>query len=158
EPSWYAPRSMQTISRRDLIEWGVALATAGFGGLNARPVVAEQVVEKLTALPFEAQQLSGPLAERMRVNVVGRLLHIDEKAFLSPFVGRNSAGSFDAAWAGEHAGKFLDAACNALRYQPNEQLRQAADRIAATLIGSQEPDGYLGTYPASHRWSGWDVW
>ncbi len=164
---------MQKISRRDLIEWGVAFATAGLSvdssadGLpdpltrrskNPRPWVAERVAEKLTPLPFEAQQLSGPLAERMRINVEGRLLHIDEKAFLSPFLQRDSAGSFDAAWAGEHAGKFLDAACNALRYQENQNLRRSASRIAGTLVSRQEPDGYAGTYPAARRWTGWDVW
>ncbi|HEY2339882.1 MAG TPA: beta-L-arabinofuranosidase domain-containing protein, partial [Steroidobacteraceae bacterium] len=110
------------------------------------------------SLPFESQELSGPLAERMRINVEGRLLRIDADACLAGFVRRDTAGSFDSAWVGEHAGKFLDAACNALRYREDDRLRRIAERMARALIASQEPDGYLGTYPAARRWSGWDVW
>jgi uncharacterized protein len=90
--------------------------------------------------------------------VEGRLLHVDEETFLTGFTHRDGAGHFDAAWVGEHAGKFLDAACNALRYRDRAELRQIADRIAKTLIVSQAPDGYLGTYPAARRWASWDVW
>ena len=109
-------------------------------------------------MPFEAQALGGVLAERMRVNVEGRLLHIDAATFLSAFVHRDQAGEFDGAWVGEHAGKFLDAACNALRYREHPALRASVERVAKTLIASQAPDGYLGTYPPGKRWSGWDVW
>jgi DUF1680 family protein len=116
------------------------------------------VPERYQSLPFESQQLSGILADRMRVNVEGRLLHIDEPAFLSPFAHRNGEGNFDAAWAGEHAGKFLDAACNALQYSDHAELRRMAARIAKTLMAGQGQDGYLGTYPADRRWTGWDVW
>jgi uncharacterized protein len=127
-------------------------------GPRPQPLITERVPELCTSLPFEAQQLGGILADRMRVNVEGRLLHIDEQAFVSPFAHRNSSGHFDAAWAGEHAGKFLDAACNALRYNDHAELRRIADRVAKALVASQEPDGYLGTYPATGRWAGWDVW
>src|SRR4029077_11422116 len=120
--------------------------------------VAEQVPEVFTSLPFGSQELRGVLAERMRINVEKRLLRIDADACLSGFLRRNTPGSFDAAWAGEHAGKFLDAACNALRYREDERLRRITERVAQTLIVCQEPDGYLGTYPAARRWTGWDVW
>ena len=122
------------------------------------PLVCERVPERYRSIPFEAQQLGGIFAERMRVNVEGRLLHIDEHAFLSPFAHRAGEGNFDAAWAGEHAGKFLDAACNALRYSDHAELRRTAGRIAKALMASQGQDGYLGTYPADRRWTGWDVW
>jgi DUF1680 family protein len=94
----------------------------------------------------------------MRTNVQGRLLRVDIEACLAGFVRRNSAGSFDGAWLGEHAGKFLDAACSALRYHEDERLRQMVQRTARTVITSQEADGYIGTYPTAHRWTGWDVW
>jgi len=125
---------MGTLSRRQLIQMAAALASGSGGGACAapahgdapqratnlprlpEPLIAEQVPERYTSLPFEAQQLGGILADRMRVNVEGRLLHIDERAFVAPFAKRDSSGDFDGAWVGEHAGKFLDAACNALRY------------------------------------------
>jgi hypothetical protein len=54
------------------------------------------VLERYTSLPFEAQQLGGIFADRMRVNVEGRLIHIDEHAFVAPFAHRDSSGHFDA--------------------------------------------------------------
>jgi DUF1680 family protein len=167
---------MDTISRRQLLQIAAALAAGSRGGACAapargdaahwatkltrrpEPLIAERVSERYTSVPFEAQQLAGVFADRMRVNVEGRLLHIDEQAFLSPFAHRDDSGHFDAAWVGEHAGKFLDAACNALRYSDHAELRRIAGRVATGLVASQEPDGYLGTYPATRRWAGWDVW
>jgi DUF1680 family protein len=163
---------MGTISRRQLIQIATALAAGSHvvarGDASQRatslprqrpePLIAERVPERYTSLPFEAQQLGGIFADRMRVNVEGRLIHIDEQAFVAPFAHRDSGGHFEGAWVGEHAGKFLDAACNALRYKDHTELRRIADRVAKALVASQEPDGYLGTYPATGRWAGWDVW
>jgi len=161
---------MGTISRRELIGIAAGLAAGSRVATPAsavqaadpprrpEPLVAERVPERYISLPFEAQQLGGIFADRMRVNVEGRLLHIDEQVFLSPFAHRDRDGNFDAAWVGEHAGKFLDAACNVLRYDDHAPLRHIAARIVKALIASQGPDGYLGTYPADRRWAGWDVW
>jgi DUF1680 family protein len=162
---------MGRLSRRELMRIAAATATLPWVGaaatnapqpsMSRRPpkfAVAEQVPEVFTAVPFESQELGGSLAERMRTNVQGRLLQVNIEAFLAGFMRRNDAGSFDTAWLGEHTGKFLDAACNALRYRDDERLRQMVGHAALTLIATQEPDGYLGTYPAAHRWTGWDVW
>jgi len=161
---------MGTISRRELVQiMAAAMICTGVGAPAARaatvhrprrpePVVAERVRELFTSLPFESQELRGLFADRMQTNVEGRLLHIDESACLSGFVHRDSAGNFDGAWVGEHAGKFLDAACNAVRYREHAGLRHIMERMVKALIASQEPDGYLGTYPAARRWTGWDVW
>ena len=163
---------MSVISRRELLQIAAGMAAAGATGAPAQadihdavvrpagvePLVAERVPERFASLAFEAQELGGLFAARMGTNVEGRLLQIDEQAFLAAFVHRDQAGEFDGAWVGEHAGKFLDAACNALRYHAQSDLRSSADRVATKLISSQEPDGYLGTYPAARRWRGWDVW
>jgi uncharacterized protein len=163
---------MSVISRRELLQIAAGVAAAGATRAPAQadthdtvvrsarvePLVAEQVPERFASLAFEAQELGGLFAARMGTNVEGRLLQIDEQAFLAAFVHRDQAGEFDGAWVGEHAGKFLDAACNALRYRDHADLRGSADRVARTLISSQEPDGYLGTYPAARHWQGWDVW
>ena len=163
---------MERLSRRELVRIAAAVATLPWVGAaatnapqptaNRRPApkfaVAEQVPEAFVSVPFDSQQLGGLLAERIRTNVQERLLRVDTEACLAGFVRRNTAGSFDSAWLGEHAGKFLDAACNALRYREDERLRQMVEHMARTLIASQESDGYLGTYPTAHRWTGWDVW
>jgi len=137
---------------------GAAGRSAGAAPVPPVPVVAEAVAERFVPLALESQQLGGLLAARMHANTEGRLLHLDATGCLAGFLERNSAGHFDSAWAGEHAGKFLDAACMALRYRESEALRQLAEHVARTLLASQEPDGYLGTYPAARRWTGWDVW
>jgi uncharacterized protein len=163
---------MVTLSRRELMQMAAAAAVLPRAGASTplahltpveqpgapAPVVAERVAEALTPLPFESLEMHGPLAERLQVNAEGRLLHVDEHACLTGFTQRDTAGSFDGAWMGEHAGKFLDAACNAVRYREQPELRRSIERMARALIASQAADGYLGTYPASRRWTGWDVW
>jgi DUF1680 family protein len=122
------------------------------------PLVWEVIEERFVPIPFEAQDIGGLFAERMRVNVEGRLLQVDEAALLVGFTGRHTGGDPDGYWLGEHAGKFIDAACDALRLHENALLRAKVERMARTLIDSQEDDGYLGTYALDKRWTSWDVW
>src|SRR3954452_22608773 len=75
--------AMGTISRRRLIGIAASLAAGSRVATRAsalqdadrprRPasLVAERVPERYQSLPFEAQQLGGILADRMRVNVEG---------------------------------------------------------------------------------------
>ena len=67
--------------------------------------------DRFTPAPYEKQAIDGVLGERMRVNLEGRLLEVDEKAITEGFHKR--PGSHP--WIGEHAGRFLDAAVGTLR-------------------------------------------
>lgn len=125
----------------------------GFAPLIAQ-MVAPAVADKFVPAPYEGQQIGGLLGERMRINLEGRLLNVDEKGILDCF--RHRPGK--QAWAGEHAGKFLDAASNAWLYSKDERLKSLMDRVARELMAAQLPDGYLGTYTDDKRWSSWDVW
>lgn len=98
------------------------------------------------------------LGERMRTNVERRLLAVDEAVLLHRFHERTPSSDFANAWAGEHAGKFLAAACRSLAGQHNPDLYAKAGRVAAGLIAAQDSDGYLGTYVDKDQWTGWDVW
>ena len=169
---------MSMFSRREIIQ--ILAAGVGAAALKAHagtpsnsspfraggvsPLVPERIVERFQSLPFESQQIGGLLAKRMKVNVEHGLLHIDEAAYLSGFVHRpkepvtSDLPPGDAAWMGEHIGKWLDAASNSLRYSDNADLRRLTDRMVAALVATQEPDGYLGTYAPNLRWTGWDVW
>lgn len=118
------------------------------------PVVADKLHDQFVPAPFDRQRIDGLLGERMRVNLEGRLLHVDEKALIDCFQHRPGP----QAWSGEHAGKFLHAAANAWLYSGDERLKQLMDRIARNLIATQLPDGYLGTYTDDQRWTSWDVW
>jgi len=124
--------------------------------LLAIPTIAfaATVPDRFTPAPFEKQRIEGMLADRMRVNLEGRLLHVDEARMLKGF--EQPPGEQD--WIGEHIGKYLDAACNTWRYTHDARLKEQMDRMARRLIASQQPDGYLGTYLPAKRWTSWDVW
>jgi DUF1680 family protein len=116
--------------------------------------VQDRVADRFTPAPFEKQRIEGMLGERMRVNLEGRLLHVDEPRLLRGF--EQPPGEQD--WIGEHVGKYLDAAVNTWRYTHDARLKEQMDRMARRLIQSQRADGYLGTYIDARRWTSWDVW
>jgi DUF1680 family protein len=66
----------------------------------------------------------------------------------------------ELAWAGEYAGKWLDAAALSASDAGEKHLSQAAARFASELIAVQESGGYLGIELPARRGQGsdWDVW
>jgi hypothetical protein len=118
------------------------------------PVVPDVVADRFVPAPYDSQRIEGILGERMRVNLEGRLLHVDEKGIIECFQHR--PGQQD--WAGEHAGKFLHAAVNTWLYTHDGRIKTLMDRVARKLIATQLSDGYLGTYTDEKRWTSWDVW
>ena len=121
---------------------------------TVQPVVADAIQDRFVPAAYDVQKIDGLLGERMRVNLEGRLLHIDEKGLLEGFQQRPGK----QVWIGEHAGKFLHAACNTWLYTHDARLKTLMDRMAWSLIAEQLPDGYLGTYTDDKRWTAWDVW
>ena len=115
---------------------------------------ADSVTDRFTPTPYEMQKIGGILGERMRVNLEGRLLHVDEKGLIEGFQKRPGS----QPWIGEHIGKFLDAGAHAWQLTRDERLKTLMDRMARDLIATQLPDGYLGTYADDQRWTSWDVW
>jgi len=130
------------------------LALAAFAAEPVKFVVPDKVPDRFTPAAFGDQHIEGILAGRMRVNLEGRLLHVDEKALIDCFAHRPGLQE----WAGEHAGKFLHAAANTWLYTNDQRLKILMDRMARELIAAQLPDGYLGTYTDDQRWTSWDVW
>jgi DUF1680 family protein len=61
-------------------------------------------------------------------------------------------------WAGEYAGKWLDAASLAAAGSREDPLYGHACSFAAALAAAQEADGYLGIELPASRGTGWDVW
>ncbi len=120
----------------------------------ALSAAADRVADRFVPAPFEKQRIEGMLGERLRVNLEGRLLHVDEPRLLRGF--EQPPG--EQAWIGEHIGKYLDAACNTWRYTHDARLKTQMDRMARALMATQRPDGYLGTYVDARRWTAWDVW
>ena len=106
-----------------------------------------------------AAQIHGFLGERCKKNENAILLTKNENELLSGF--QNRPGKH--AWEGEHVGKWLHAATLAWAYTKSAALRAKLDRVASSLIATQQADGYLGTYADDARWGmsrdqKWDVW
>ena len=126
-------------------------------------------VQTEVEIAFEPADLPGTrynawIGDRMRINVEKRLLTLDLQMILEPFVNRPGK----QWWAGEHVGKFLHAATYAWLFTGDDRLKARMDSAVGTLIGTQLPNGYLGTYKESDQfgqgdgagWNGpvWDVW
>jgi len=121
--------------------------------------VAPAAPEAMSPVPPAAVRIDGWLGARIDVNERARLLAVDTGPLLAGY--RKKPG--EHPWIGEHIGKWLHAATLAWAYTGDEALRRKLDTVAAELIGTQEPDGYLGTYVPEKRFglhagADWDVW
>ncbi len=106
-----------------------------------------------------AVRVGGWLGARVDANESKRLLVVDTEPLLAGF--RKKPGSHP--WIGEHVGKWLHAATLAWANTGDTALREKLDHVAADLIATQEPVGYLGTYLPEQRFglfnrADWDVW
>ncbi|MBS0373005.1 MAG: glycoside hydrolase family 127 protein [Proteobacteria bacterium] len=151
------PGDAPRLTRRDLLALatvaGLAPALPRASHATGTPAISGQ----LALAPPGAVTLSGLLGRRYTVNLEGRLQRVEPERLLAPFEPAARERG-DGGWLGEHAGKFLDAACCVLADQPDAALAASARRVAQGLLARQEPDGYLGSQPAARRWTGWDVW
>jgi len=122
-------------------------------------VVAPAVSEVLHPVQPSEVRVEGWLGARIDVNERNRLRVVDTEPLLAGY--RKKPG--EQPWIGEHIGKWLHAATLAWAYSGDEALRRKLDSVAAELIATQEPDGYLGTYVPEKRFgifdgADWDVW
>jgi DUF1680 family protein len=133
---------------------GMVQAQQNPSGL-ARPRTAK-VADRFTPLmPDQITLQGGMLGDRYDANEKHRMLTIDENDLLDAFERRNV---FHQDWQGEHIGKYLHAATQVWASTKDPALKVKIDRLAARLMRTQEPDGYLGTYKPEARWRSWDVW
>lgn len=124
----------------------------------AKPGTAK-VIDVFQPLAPRADKLGGLLGDRYSRSESSRLLKVNEEELLAGF--RKKPGK--QAWIGEHVGKWLHAASLAYAGTGDPALREKLDRVAAALIATQGPDGYLGTYVPEKRFglypdADWDVW
>src|SRR5512144_2993963 len=106
-----------------MLRWIVGLAVSAGAWAAA---VQDRVADRFVPAPFERQRIEGLLGQRMRVNLEGRLLHVDEARLLKGF--EQPPG--EQAWIGEHIGKYLDAASNTWRLTHDQRLKAQMDRMA----------------------------
>ena len=128
--------------------------------IELRPFkVPSKLPDVAELLSPSAVHIQGWLGARVAANEVNRLLVVDTEPLLAGF--RKKPGSHP--WIGEHVGKWMHAATLAWANTGDTALRGKLDRVAAELIATQEPDGYLGTYLPEQRFglfkgADWDVW
>jgi DUF1680 family protein len=118
------------------------------------PVVQDKVQAVFTSTALENSRLQGYLASRMQKNLQERLLKVDEEGLIGGYWKRPGTHP----WIGEHAGKYLETACNTWRNNPDTALKKQMDRIMYKLVNAQTENGYLGTYLPANYWTSWDVW
>lgn len=114
--------------------------------------------------------VSGRLSARFRGNqrYLESIYETRKDWMLEPFQNRGKVwvleplrnGKGELPWAGEYAGKWLDAASLSAPFSCMDQLGGYARTFSAALIAAQEPDGYLGIEVPEKRGGGaeWDVW
>ena len=91
---------------------------------------------------------------RSAASITNRLEKVDLDKLLEGF--RHRPGRQE--WIGEHVGKWLHAATLEWVNSGDPVVRTQLDYVATELAKCQEPDGYLGTYLDTNRWTSWDVW
>lgn len=131
-----------------------------------------------SALPSVHVELGGLLGEAIAASQRGRLSRFivdGDSPALRLFAPAHREHNLEGDWYGEHAGKWLLAAARAAARSGDAALRDRVLDVAHFLVAQQTPDGYLGTYAASHRfmqpqapkpdsWDGapaqrsWDIW
>ena len=143
-----------------LLSLALALPLAPASEIMPLPYkVAPAIADVVEPLEPSQVQVQGWLGARIDANVRGRLEVVDTVPLLAGYLKRPG----DQPWIGEHVGKWLHAATLAWAYTGDDALRRKIDGVAAQLISTQEPDGYLGTYIPSQRFgiypgADWDVW
>jgi uncharacterized protein len=134
------------------------LASATLLSAQAISLVPEQVPpvisDRQDSTGAARVKLAGWIGTRVHANEVNRLLKLDPERLLEGY--RQRPGR--QIWDGEHVGKWLHAATLAWANSGSPELRARLDYVAAELVKCQLPDGYLGTYTETNRWTLWDVW
>ena len=128
-------------------------------------------VSEIWQPPLRARWTDGPIARAVDANLKGRLstfIRDRESEPLAFFSAEWRAGETSGDWYGEHAGKWLLAACAAFVRTGSPEIGRAIEEAVAALLKDQEPNGYLGTYASdsSSRFTDphasgartWDLW
>ncbi len=151
-------------SRAKRCGFGAGIMAAGWwvsaALLSAQPIallpekVPPVISDRQEAAMPDRVKLAGWIGARIQANEANRLLPLDAERLLEGY--RQRPGR--QIWDGEHVGKWLHAATLAWANTGDPALRRKLDYVAAELVKCQLPDGYLGTYTETNRWTLWDVW
>ncbi len=99
-------------------------------------------------------KISGYVGDRIDACIEGRVKPQDTDTLIEPFRHNTEGGR----WQTEFIGKWMLGAIATYRYQPDQQLLDKITDAAKQLMGTQQPDGYIGNYTLEDRLQQWDVW
>jgi len=126
--------------------------------IAALAVTAEESVKTWTPVRCEIGdvRLKGPLGERLDAMIERHVIGTDVDYITAPFQEKTETKRW---WQTEFWGKYMHSAMPYLQYTGSAKLKTAVDRGIASMIASQEKNGYIGNYPDELRCGeGWDVW
>ncbi|MBK8878533.1 MAG: glycoside hydrolase family 127 protein [Haliscomenobacter sp.] len=121
---------------------------------EVKTVVKNKIQNNYNTVTFQDERFTGYLGTRFEKNLTQRLLKVDEFGLIGSYLDRPGIHP----WAGEHIGKYLEAASNVWKLTGDQDLKKQMDRLMYQLINTQKEDGYLGTYTPDQYWTSWDVW
>jgi DUF1680 family protein len=111
--------------------------------------------DELIPAPYGSLQIRGCVGEKLDLCIKNRVMAQDIERLITPFQLRN-----DEYWGfrNEFWGKWFTSAMLGYGYSPTDKHRAVIDKAIETLIQTQSPDGYIGTYPVEHHLKNWDIW
>ena len=64
----------------------------------------------------------------------------------------------DNCWRGEYWGKMMRGGCMTYACTKNERLYRTLEASVLDLLGTQDAEGRITTYPKEKEFNGWDMW
>lgn len=124
-------------------------------------VTAMLCVATLTAAAYTEPQpelksvkVGGYLGSRIEACISGRVMNQDVDELVAPFRTKTET----SLWQMEFWGKWTQGAIGLYRYNHDKALYEKIKAGVASLIATQQKDGYIGNYKPEAQLDGWDVW
>jgi len=114
------------------------------------------VSDALRPAPAGSIQIKGWLGTKLDLCISNRVMAQDINRLVQPFRVRQEKDCSD--WRMEYWGKWCTSAAMSYTYEPTAEHRAVLDKAVGSLLETQTPDGYIGTYRPSVQLGGWDVW
>src|SRR5215208_4636070 len=127
---------------------------ANAGRASAASLAMAPRTDAFTRLPLRDVRLGGRLGRAIDLCIRNRVMAQDGEHLVEPFRQRGETN----CWSAEFWGKWFTSAVAAQRYTGDPKLLGTVKQSADSLMATQTPDGYIGTYSAENRLKTWDVW
>lgn len=98
--------------------------------------------------------VGGYLGSRIEACIAGRVMNQDVDELVAPFRTKTET----SLWQTEFWGKWTQGAIGLYRYNRDKALFEKIKAGVASLIATQQKNGYIGNYKPEAQLGGWDVW